>query len=501
MESHIPTLSEEELLLGENDSCESAAFKPKHVVNRTPPPTTPSGGKEFACLSETQTKSTTEGCQIDENGSQGNSTNKNFSENKPKIFTETSKERKFNRYSKKERRAYNRNRAQKGLNSGDLSLGAACSYSCSATPKDGSGKKGDLVVGTNAKRSRSPGGTPEEHKKVDKIPKKHGKELSYAKVAKACDHRAAIIPIGTSMELSQEQAKLLTDKLTEAVIAYIDSADSDNEKEPLKFPSCGLVHDIFVVDCQDKTTRRWLDSAIGCLPSPWEGAKFEIVDYDKLPKPIKVSINIKGSMDLSNEIFFTRLRRQNPGLSTAKWRIYSRREHDWGIHLVLGIDQDSVDFLKSNDFKLFYLVGVVCFLTTEAVSELRQRKAETAAVAAKPIRCTAAQGKLVPKGDMDSLKNTVTLKPSILQAASLGNPTGVDHTRLTPEGQTVGSSYEGVNHNSGTSADVCSRDLTKGSVNKENPVQDGRRSLKGNDQHLGLSATRTVCGNAPPRSQ
>lgn len=492
---------EERMLLGDDDSCE-AVFTPTHTMKRTPPPENTTSDRKLVPKSGTQpserklvSKSGTQpevnlekkeccrNTQIEKGNSAeikiSSDNGKNCSLGTDKITIS------YPRYTRAERKAYRRLNREKGQHSGDLKIGAACSNKPSNTGVGPSGK-GDLCKGTYSKRNRSPGGTPEEHKKVEKIPKTQGSELSYAKVAAACDYRVAVVPRGAQMELTQEQAKLLTEKIIEAVTEHIDSAESDQDSTPLKFPSCGLVRGIFVVNCLDKPTYDWLETAIKNLSCPWEDAQLEIVDFDKLPKPVRVSVNIKGKSDVATETVFTRLRRQNPGLVTAKWRTYSRNEAEWGLHLVLGIDQDSMDFLKKTNHKLFYLVGVVSFLTAEAESELKMKKAAAGATTGIKSDCSNqnAAGKSSLPSEETIASKDIYLKPSLLQDIK-GSPLDVDAispaTSLHPE--------------------VISGDLAQGSANKEGPVQFGYSSEKGDGQHSGSPPKQAVTGSVSTRFQ
>lgn len=214
------------------------------------------------------------------------------------------------------------------------------------------GNQGAMSVSN--KRRLSPGGTPEEYRSVAKVTKT--KVMSYSDVTAVCDLRTAIVPVGLDPQVSAEEADVISAMLTSAVEKSIDSNGT-----PLRFPTgSGCVRGVFVANCGDIGTKNWLVEVVRGMKLGL--TELQAIDFSKISKPIKFSVNFRGASSVTTTIILARLGIQNPGLNTSRWRIYSRVNHSWGIHLVVAVDKGTADFLRENSFTLCYLLGRVSFL-------------------------------------------------------------------------------------------------------------------------------------------
>lgn len=99
-----------------------------------------------------------------------------------------------------------------------------------------------------------------------------------------------------------------------------------------------------VVTCNDLGSCNWLLTNVPNLKI-WENTKMACIMAKDIPKLTKGLLWLPGRQKLSNEEILKRLEKQNRELNTTSWRIFSRKEEDHGIRLLVGIDKKSEDIL------------------------------------------------------------------------------------------------------------------------------------------------------------
>ena len=124
-----------------------------------------------------------------------------------------------------------------------------------------------------------------------------------------------------------------------------------------------------VVTCADEGSLSWLTKRISDI-SPWEGAKLKVVGLEALQKQHRAVVWIPGPTEASATVL-RRLERQNPGLTTAGWRVYAENvgATEEGRNLVLGMPESSVLKLRTMDFKPFLGMDRVTFKVSRAREE------------------------------------------------------------------------------------------------------------------------------------
>lgn len=105
-----------------------------------------------------------------------------------------------------------------------------------------------------------------------------------------------------------------------------------------------------IVEAANERSRDWLLGAAVTLKI-WENCKTSTMLAKEIPKLAKGLLWLPGKKKLENIELLRRLGKQNPGLNTVDWRIFTRHEEDHGTRLFLGIKQEDVDFLHAADYK------------------------------------------------------------------------------------------------------------------------------------------------------
>ena len=130
------------------------------------------------------------------------------------------------------------------------------------------------------------------------------------------------------------------------------------------FQDSRLVKGAFWISCANESSKEWLKAATPDL-KPWEGAKLHLVEQSDLPKLKRMMVWIPGETRELTEVY-TLLERQNPGLRTEDWRLFSKTvDPPKGCRLILGVDEASLDFLKTKDFRPFLGTKRVTFVCLE----------------------------------------------------------------------------------------------------------------------------------------
>lgn len=114
---------------------------------------------------------------------------------------------------------------------------------------------------------------------------------------------------------------------------------------------CGCVGGVYVVNCGDLRNRHWLIEEV-VSTMVLDGNRLEVIDYEKVSRLIKFSINFRESTSVTTSTILARLIVQNPGLKNDYCRTAGVFSLSWGIHLVVAVDNGPVEFLERNDFYL-----------------------------------------------------------------------------------------------------------------------------------------------------
>ena len=117
----------------------------------------------------------------------------------------------------------------------------------------------------------------------------------------------------------------------------------------------------FVISTKNLPFTEWLERIFNEIPTPI-GIKLKIYSATSRPKSKLITIIIPTlpSVTLSVTEVISRLHKSNPKLNVACWRLYHlTKDSPTKVRYRLGIDEASLQYIKSNNFKLFYGLGCI----------------------------------------------------------------------------------------------------------------------------------------------
>ena len=216
---------------------------------------------------------------------------------------------------------------------------------------DPSAKQGGKEVetaGKGLKRARQTDGSTPEHpakRKGNIFP-----EPSNFKEALVGGRKMAIAPSDyPESTLTPEQGDLVMRGLGEAMDAIPKGMAVP------RFEECRFVQGILWITCTDAAAKQWLKEAAKNL-KPWEGASLQIMERECLPRLCKMATVIPGPPE-KTDVILQRIGRQNPDLRTQLWRVWGRREAERSVHLILGVDAESLEALSKRVFVVHVGLG------------------------------------------------------------------------------------------------------------------------------------------------
>ena len=153
--------------------------------------------------------------------------------------------------------------------------------------------------------------------------------------------RVAVIPDGyPEPKLSKEQIEAVQGSILDALFKL------PREVFTPRFEDSREADGALVMTCADQETKSWLAGVVPTL-KVWEGAKLSLVEKSALPKLTRALVWVPGLMEDSKRIL-QMMARQNPGLSTDRWRLFSREERrPHGTLLIVGLDAASIEVLRA----------------------------------------------------------------------------------------------------------------------------------------------------------
>lgn len=190
------------------------------------------------------------------------------------------------------------------------------------------------------KKRKVPHGTPhssgQEAKRV-----KPGTPMSFKEAAEKA-LRVAIV-FEDDSRLTEDQASMVRQDLIKCM--------DEDEGPPPRFNESGLKLGAFLVYCADQLSLEWLKSVVPSLTI--EGKKCMVLPADQLTRRTKFFVFVPGRVNPVS-VVLKRLQKQNPGLKTDLWRVYSAEQKVDGQFLVLGVDDDSLASLERTSFMPYF---------------------------------------------------------------------------------------------------------------------------------------------------
>ncbi|XP_059045052.1 uncharacterized protein LOC131840879 [Achroia grisella] len=118
-----------------------------------------------------------------------------------------------------------------------------------------------------------------------------------------------------------------------------------------RFVGCSFKPGWLLITCQNEPTKIWLESITPSL-KPWADAELSVLDERAMPKPAIGTAFIPSSETRSVDEALRMLKSQNDCLNSELWKILNRKAEENGTVLTVSLDEPSVDFLKTQDYKV-----------------------------------------------------------------------------------------------------------------------------------------------------
>lgn len=139
--------------------------------------------------------------------------------------------------------------------------------------------------------------------------------------------------------------------LRSAIVAAIDNSIKWRMFVP-KFNGSNFYSGLYQVRCADMASLFWLRKIISELPPLWRGCNLDVLVREETLHKKRVLAYIPGTPDPVN-LIMPRIHAQNANLNTERWDILDRKvDGQRGQTLVFGLDDDIIEVLKKNNFKI-----------------------------------------------------------------------------------------------------------------------------------------------------
>jgi len=190
--------------------------------------------------------------------------------------------------------------------------------------------------GTAKKRSGPTGSTPEGAKPASKK-----KKLDFSHMVKKSLQVAVVYKDDPKSEMKEEGKAHIWRQLTQLIDAMPQSSESTGPQ----FERSGLVQGVFKITCTDQRSLTWLKEAVQRI-QPHEGHSFQVMELSQLNRLKSVRVFVPGEIS-DPKVVLARLAKQNRGLDTSGWRLLNRQEKEHGQLLILGMEDASLEVLRS----------------------------------------------------------------------------------------------------------------------------------------------------------
>ena len=310
----------------------------------------------------------------------------------------------------------------------------------------------------NAKRVRGqPGRSNLESTNVQR--NKSSKLLSYRMVAGQV--RIGIVPKEyPSVEMSPTQLE----EVQEAILSKV-VLQRDEEFKP-KFLNCLYRPGYIVLVCENQQTATWLKTITPSI-EPWEGAKIEALDEEKIPRPEVLLAFFPRSADYSDERIIELIESQN-NLKASSWRILNRTIKN-GLHVewVITVDHASMVELERTEFSINYR-----FTKTKVYKKGMQKHTEPDGTTEETTEGTEQEKEDNGDQHLEDSRNTEAGLDGKSDLLHKTGPSGVKGTRDGP-----GKKNEGYVKNMDCTREVpgpSSRDRSKSSSARQKGIGNPR---------------------------
>lgn len=237
-----------------------------------------------------------------------------------------------------------------------------------AKPNRGAANKSQHTIGArpSGKRTRTYGETPPDAVQKPKRQSTNGAVRpststggpTMAQAVKDANLTVAIVDMPTEGIISP-----LTKERYDKIYASIDRfvfAEIEQGKLIPTFDENKFTRGVMKLRCSTPGAKSWLSCAVRYIPPEWPGMNLFMVDFDKIPVPVKV-LGLFKNNNLNAEQILRILNSMNASVNTSRWNVIRMKTTDKGTHVVFDIDEEQHAVLSGCNFSLFFGAGTALF--------------------------------------------------------------------------------------------------------------------------------------------
>lgn len=245
---------------------------------------------------------------------------------------------------------------------------------------------------------------------------------------------------GTITPLNRERY----DKLYQAIDSFVFAEVEKNPNKSIPtFDENKFTRGVMKLRCSTPGAKSWLSCAIRYVPSLWTGMNLLVVDFDKIPVPIKV-LGLFNKCNYTGEQICRMLSLMNRSVDTARWNVIRIKTSDKGTHVVFDIDEEQHAVLIGCKYNLYFGAGIAKFkVLTNKQSSANAQKGEN------EIDLSLSDLDLDETDDDDENDITIITKPNNNSATDNANN---EKSHTAPMPNTPKSARSGENQSGASKA-------------------------------------------------
>ncbi|XP_043465344.1 uncharacterized protein LOC122500469 [Leptopilina heterotoma] len=211
--------------------------------------------------------------------------------------------------------------------------------------------------GSRKRRQDSEEASPSNRMPPKKIRGPQGGTLSFAEITRS-SLAGAIVAEG------YPRVQMTLANLDQLRVAIHEEIGGDEVGPYPHFGEVHLTRGAILVECLDSESREWLNSRIPRFSQALEGLAIKVVDPAELIKLVRVVAWVPGPR-VNQASILKNLGRQNTGVDTSAWRVYSGGEgradqaSAVGWTLALGVPKSDIEALQARQLKLCFGLGQI----------------------------------------------------------------------------------------------------------------------------------------------
>ncbi|XP_063708387.1 uncharacterized protein LOC134837012 [Culicoides brevitarsis] len=214
--------------------------------------------------------------------------------------------------------------------------------------------------------------------------------------------RVGVLPLNYPVDLlTNEKMKEIEEQILKKVVLQKHSIVKPG------FLTC--IHKIgyMMFICRDRQTVNWLGNLYN-----WKSENLQVVDMSTVALTNVMEVTFPLSSELSTGTVLDMIESQNYEIFTGNWKVISEVVPGTALHLIIAMDNASLDVLEREKFKLFYRFTVVkfdhCLGLEKDIIASHKRFAATNNLATNPTLLMGGREAYgaVTQADTDIVQNT-----------------------------------------------------------------------------------------------